>query len=146
MQPLTAGIGQHLRASKDLRLQHAVERLGARHPSADEAKLMKIRKATPVLGVLASVFNGGGRPVLVVNGLGAAWRPSRVRGLSSALLRMRHSWSALLRPVRPRLWALRGTPSCAPSASAPEGALARGRACHQSRVAINSSTSASANP
>ncbi|TDD52357.1 GntR family transcriptional regulator [Nonomuraea terrae] len=67
VRPLTAGIRQHLRASKGLKLQHVVERLSARHPSADEAKLMDISKTTPVLGVLASVFNGGGRPVLVVD-------------------------------------------------------------------------------
>lgn len=66
-QPLTAGIREHLRASKGLKLQHVVERLSARHPSTDEAKLMEIRKSAPVLGVLASVFNGGGRPVLVVD-------------------------------------------------------------------------------
>jgi GntR family transcriptional regulator len=65
--PLSAGIRQHLATSKGLKLQHVVERLSARHPSADEAKLMEIRKTTPVLGVLASVFNGGGRPVLVVD-------------------------------------------------------------------------------
>ncbi|MED7927869.1 GntR family transcriptional regulator [Nonomuraea sp. LP-02] len=65
--PLTAGIREHLRASKGVKLQHVVERLSARHPSADEAKLMEVRRTTPVLGVLASVFNGGGRPVLVVD-------------------------------------------------------------------------------
>nr|SBO91788.1 Transcriptional regulator, GntR family [Nonomuraea gerenzanensis] len=66
-QPLTVGIREHLRASKGVKLQHVVERLSARHPSSDEAKLMEVRKNAPVLGVLASVFNGGGRPVLVVD-------------------------------------------------------------------------------
>ncbi|MEW1844533.1 GntR family transcriptional regulator [Nonomuraea angiospora] len=66
-QPLLAGIRQHLRTSKGLKLQHVVERLSARHPSSEEAKLLEVHKTTPVLGVLASVFNGGGRPVLVVD-------------------------------------------------------------------------------
>jgi DNA-binding GntR family transcriptional regulator len=66
-QPLTVGIREHLRASKGVKLQHVVERLSARHPSSDEAKLMEVRKNAPVLAVLASVFNGGGRPVLVVD-------------------------------------------------------------------------------
>ncbi|WP_433436996.1 GntR family transcriptional regulator [Nonomuraea sp. CA-141351] len=65
--PLTSGLRQHLRARKGLKLQHVVERLSARHPSADEAKLLELRKTAPVLGVLASVFNGGGRPVMVVD-------------------------------------------------------------------------------
>ncbi|WP_127939417.1 GntR family transcriptional regulator [Nonomuraea polychroma] len=66
-EPLTVGIRQHLQTRKGLKLQHVVERLSARHPSAEEAKLLEIRKTTPVLGVLASVFNGGGRPVMVVD-------------------------------------------------------------------------------
>ncbi|MEU7835855.1 GntR family transcriptional regulator [Nonomuraea sp. NPDC049129] len=64
---LSVGIRQHLQTAKGLKLQHVVERLSARHPLSDEAKLLEIRKTTPVLGVLASVFNGGGRPVLVVD-------------------------------------------------------------------------------
>ncbi|MEU0566473.1 GntR family transcriptional regulator [Nonomuraea sp. NPDC005983] len=64
---LETSIRQHLQASKGLKLQHVVERLSARHPTADEAKLLDLRKTAPVLGVLASVFNGGGRPVLVVD-------------------------------------------------------------------------------
>lgn len=64
---LATGIRQHLQATKGLKLQHVVERLSARHPSADEVKLLELRKTAPVLGVLASVFNGGGRPLLVVD-------------------------------------------------------------------------------
>lgn len=64
---LTTGVRQHLQSAKSLKLHHVVERLSARHPSADEAKILELRKTAPVLGVLASVFNGGGRPVLVVD-------------------------------------------------------------------------------
>ncbi|MEU8251261.1 GntR family transcriptional regulator [Nonomuraea sp. NPDC048916] len=64
---LTTGVRQHLHAMKGLQLQHVSERLSARHPSTEEAKLLELRKTAPVLGVLASVFNGGGNPVLVVD-------------------------------------------------------------------------------
>ncbi|NAS25371.1 GntR family transcriptional regulator [Herbidospora sp. NEAU-GS84] len=66
-EPLSVGIRQHLRATKNLKLEHVAERLSARNPSADEAKILGIRKTAPVLGVVASVFNGGGRPVLIVD-------------------------------------------------------------------------------
>ncbi|WP_246082828.1 GntR family transcriptional regulator [Nonomuraea diastatica] len=66
-EPLAVGIRQHLQAAKGLKLQHVVERLSARHPSADEARALEVPKSSAVLGVLASIFNGGGRPVLVVD-------------------------------------------------------------------------------
>ncbi|MFE3454799.1 GntR family transcriptional regulator [Nonomuraea sp. NPDC059194] len=64
---LTTGIRQQLHRAKSVKLQHVVERLSARQPSTDEAKALELRKTSPVLGVLASVFNGGGNPVLVVD-------------------------------------------------------------------------------
>ncbi|WP_157249008.1 GntR family transcriptional regulator [Nonomuraea typhae] len=64
---LSVSIRQHLQAVKGLKLQHVAERLSARLPSAEEARLLEVRKSAPVLGVIASVFNGGGRPVLVVD-------------------------------------------------------------------------------
>ncbi|MEV4888824.1 GntR family transcriptional regulator [Nonomuraea sp. NPDC055795] len=64
---LSVSVRQHLQALKGLKLQHVAERLSARHPSADEARLLELRKTAAVLGVLASVFNGGGRPVLIVD-------------------------------------------------------------------------------
>ncbi|GAB3149243.1 GntR family transcriptional regulator [Microbispora hainanensis] len=66
-EPLTAGIRQHLQHTKGLKLEHVAERLSARHPSTEEAKLLELRKTAPVLGVLASVYNGGGRPALIVD-------------------------------------------------------------------------------
>ncbi|WP_214109728.1 GntR family transcriptional regulator [Acrocarpospora catenulata] len=66
-QPLSVSIRQHLRASKGVKLAHVAERLSARHPSTEEAAHLGVRKTAPVLGVLASVFNGGGRPVLIVD-------------------------------------------------------------------------------
>ncbi|SDQ66372.1 GntR family transcriptional regulator [Thermostaphylospora chromogena] len=64
---LNTGVRRHLQAVKGLRLEHVVERLTARHPSTSEAKLLELTKSAPVLGVLASVFNGSGRTVLVVD-------------------------------------------------------------------------------
>ncbi|TLP66060.1 GntR family transcriptional regulator [Microbispora triticiradicis] len=66
-EPLTAGIRQHLQHTKGLKLEHVAERLSARHPSQEEAELLELRKTAPVLGVLASVYNGGGRPALIVD-------------------------------------------------------------------------------
>ncbi|MEV0228122.1 GntR family transcriptional regulator [Nonomuraea sp. NPDC050786] len=64
---LDAGIRKHLWDTKEIKLKHVVERLSARQPSAEEAKLLEVRKSAPVLGVLASVFNGGGTPVILVD-------------------------------------------------------------------------------
>jgi DNA-binding GntR family transcriptional regulator len=66
-EPLTIGVRQHLHAVKGLQLQHVSERLSARHPAPEEAKLLELRRTAPVLGVLASIFNGGGHPVLIVD-------------------------------------------------------------------------------
>ncbi|MGW0192082.1 GntR family transcriptional regulator [Nonomuraea sp. NPDC003201] len=63
---LEVGVRQHIQAAKRLRLEHVKERLSARHPSADEAKLLEIGKSAAVLAVLATVFDGSGRPVLVL--------------------------------------------------------------------------------
>ncbi|MFI7133857.1 GntR family transcriptional regulator [Nonomuraea sp. NPDC050153] len=64
---LSVGLRQHLQTVKRLRLQHVVERLSARHPSADEAKILEIGKGSAVLGVVATVFDASGRAVLVVD-------------------------------------------------------------------------------
>jgi DNA-binding GntR family transcriptional regulator len=44
-----------------------VERLSARHPTSEEAKLLGLAKSAAVLAVLATVFDSAGRPVLVVD-------------------------------------------------------------------------------
>ncbi|GAA5085632.1 DNA-binding GntR family transcriptional regulator [Thermocatellispora tengchongensis] len=63
---LDVGVRHHLQAAKDIRLAHVVERLAARHPNAQEAKLLGVPKSAAVLGLVSSVFNGSGGPVLVV--------------------------------------------------------------------------------
>ncbi|MBO3751023.1 GntR family transcriptional regulator [Streptosporangiaceae bacterium NEAU-GS5] len=66
-QALRVGIREHLQVAKGLTLHHVAERISARYPSTEEAKLLDLKRTAPVLGVLASVFNGGGQPVLVVD-------------------------------------------------------------------------------
>lgn len=54
-QPIPAGIREHLRTVKDLRIDHIVERLTARLPAPDEAELLGMAPNVPVLAVTASV-------------------------------------------------------------------------------------------
>ncbi|MFF3437925.1 GntR family transcriptional regulator [Streptosporangium sp. NPDC002721] len=63
--PLTVGIRQHVQAVKNLRLDHVIERLAARHPTADEIKLLGLNKTTAVMGVTARVF-AGNRQVMII--------------------------------------------------------------------------------
>jgi DNA-binding GntR family transcriptional regulator len=63
---LTVPIRQLVQAGTGTRLVHVVERLSARRPTAAEAKPLSISKAAPVFGVLASVHDGDGRALLVV--------------------------------------------------------------------------------
>ncbi|MEV6979919.1 GntR family transcriptional regulator [Sphaerisporangium sp. NPDC051017] len=66
-QPLTVSVRQHLQGIKGLRFDHVVERLAARHPLAHEIEVFALGKSAAVLGVLARVFDGSGRLVLVVD-------------------------------------------------------------------------------
>ncbi|GLZ07660.1 transcriptional regulator [Actinomadura sp. NBRC 104412] len=65
-EPLTAPVRQLVQAGTRTRLVHVVERLSARRPTAAEAKPLQISRTAPVFGVLASVLDGDGRAVLVV--------------------------------------------------------------------------------
>jgi GntR family transcriptional regulator len=64
--PLSVDVRQHLQQVKGIRLDHVVERLTARHPTATEAKLLELGKSAAVLSVVARVFDGSGRPALLV--------------------------------------------------------------------------------
>jgi DNA-binding GntR family transcriptional regulator len=66
-EPLSSGVRQHLQVVKGVRLANVVERLGARHPSTLEAKLLGLNKSAAVLSVLATVFDSSARAVLVVD-------------------------------------------------------------------------------
>lgn len=65
--PLATGVRQHLRKLKQLRVDHIVERMSARLPSAQEADLLKVEATSPVLGVTATVYDAGDRPLLVAD-------------------------------------------------------------------------------
>lgn len=65
-EPLTVAVRRLVQAGTGARLGHVVERLSARRPTAAEAELLRIDRAAPVLGVLASVHDTGGRVRLVV--------------------------------------------------------------------------------
>lgn len=65
--PLSVGVRQHLQNVKGLRLGRVIERLAARHPTEEEVKLLGLSKSAAVLGILARVLDGSGRPVLVLD-------------------------------------------------------------------------------
>jgi GntR family transcriptional regulator len=64
---LTESIRHHLQVRKKLRLDHAVERISARQPSAEEAELLQIGGDTPVLNVIVTAYDAAARPVQVTD-------------------------------------------------------------------------------
>jgi GntR family transcriptional regulator len=63
--PLTASARQLVQSATGRRFGHVAERLTARRPTVHEAEQLGITKTTPVLGVLSTVHDTTGRPVLV---------------------------------------------------------------------------------
>jgi GntR family transcriptional regulator len=64
-EALTTNVRQLIQAGTGSRVGHVTERLTARRPTAGEAKLLNVARNACVLAVLASVFDTGGRPLLV---------------------------------------------------------------------------------
>src|SRR5712691_4070294 len=64
---LRGGIRQALAKAKGIRIDHVIERVTARHPSPDEAKLLGIGKTAPVLALYATAREADGRPVLALD-------------------------------------------------------------------------------
>ncbi|MFG2091876.1 MULTISPECIES: GntR family transcriptional regulator [unclassified Spirillospora] len=56
-EPLPVGLRDHLRTVRGLRIDHITERLTARLPAGDEAKLLGIKESEPVLATLASLHD-----------------------------------------------------------------------------------------
>jgi DNA-binding GntR family transcriptional regulator len=56
-----------LAARKKIRLDHAVEQITARHPTGEEAGLLRLPADAPVLSVLVTAFDAAGQPVLVTD-------------------------------------------------------------------------------
>lgn len=59
-EPMREGIRRHLQQRKGVRLDHAVERVIARAASADEAAVLHIPQAAPVLNILVTGHDANG--------------------------------------------------------------------------------------
>src|SRR5436305_5266990 len=64
--PLRGGLRSHLARRTGTRIDHAVERVVARHPDATEARLFGIGKTAPVLAVSVIAREASGKPVLAL--------------------------------------------------------------------------------
>jgi GntR family transcriptional regulator len=64
---LNESIRYHLQTHKKVRFDHAVERITARHPTGDEAALLQVDAAAPVLGVTIAVYDATRAPIQVVD-------------------------------------------------------------------------------
>jgi len=62
---LSESLRHHLQARKKIRLDHAVEQITARHPSGEEAALLRISPDAPVLSVIVTAYDATGRPIQV---------------------------------------------------------------------------------
>jgi DNA-binding GntR family transcriptional regulator len=65
--PMNESIRYHLHARKKVRFDHAVERITARHPTGEEAALLQVDAAAPVLGVTIIVYDAIRAPIQVVD-------------------------------------------------------------------------------
>jgi DNA-binding GntR family transcriptional regulator len=65
--PVSGGIRNHLARTKGVRIDHVVEQVVARHPSAQETRLLGISRSAPVLAVYVSARNASGNPVLALD-------------------------------------------------------------------------------
>jgi DNA-binding GntR family transcriptional regulator len=64
---LNESIRHHLAARKKVRFDHAVERITARHPTGEEAALLRVPADAPVLGVTITVYDASRTPIQVVD-------------------------------------------------------------------------------
>jgi GntR family transcriptional regulator len=62
---LNESIRHHLQTRKKIRLDHAVERITARHPAGEEADLLQVAADAPVLSVIVTAYDAASRPVQV---------------------------------------------------------------------------------
>lgn len=66
-KPLPRGVRHHLQAVKHLRFDHVAERISSRLPGKDEAQLLGLSSKSPILSVLATVFDASGAALLVLD-------------------------------------------------------------------------------
>jgi GntR family transcriptional regulator len=64
--PLRGGVRGHLARRKGIRIDHVIEQVTARHPTAGEAKLLGVGKTAPVLAVYVTARQASGEAVLVL--------------------------------------------------------------------------------
>jgi DNA-binding GntR family transcriptional regulator len=62
---LNESIRHHLYTRKKIRLDHAVEQITARHPTSEEAALLRVAPDAPVLSVIVTAYDATGAPVQV---------------------------------------------------------------------------------
>jgi GntR family transcriptional regulator len=65
-KPLHGGVRAHLARRKGVRIDHVVEQIIARHPTAQETKLLDVSKTTPMLALYVTAREASGAPVLVL--------------------------------------------------------------------------------
>jgi GntR family transcriptional regulator len=66
-EPLPEGLLSYLAKRKGVVFDHAAERVSAKLPSAEEARLLEIGRRDPLLSVLLSVCDRAGKPLLAVD-------------------------------------------------------------------------------
>jgi GntR family transcriptional regulator len=62
---LNESIRHHLYTRQNIRLDHAVEQITARHPQGEEAALLRVAPDAPVLSVIVTAYDAAGQPVQV---------------------------------------------------------------------------------
>ena len=65
-EPLHGGVRGHLSRRKGVRVDHVLEQVTARHPTAQEAKLLGVGKSVPMLAMYVAARDASGGPVLVL--------------------------------------------------------------------------------
>jgi GntR family transcriptional regulator len=65
-EPLHGGVRAHLARRKGIRIDHVLEQVTARHPTAREAKLLGVTRTAPMLTLYVAARDASGTPVLVL--------------------------------------------------------------------------------
>jgi DNA-binding GntR family transcriptional regulator len=65
-EPLHGGVRGHLSRRKGVRVDHVLEQVTARHPTAQEAKLLGVGKTAAMLAMYVAARDASGAPVLVL--------------------------------------------------------------------------------
>ena len=65
-EPVHGGVRGHLSRRKGIRVDHVLEQVTARHPTAQEAKLLGVGKSAPMLAMYVAAREASGDPVLVL--------------------------------------------------------------------------------